>query len=214
MYVLDATTNTGVNTTAVYNFNDGFTITNTAAKAYGTGKENTVKYSNGKVYTITIPEGKAITKIAFSGYDNYAASDAYLAELGGTQYSTTQYVFPAKDASGTYTIATHTIDLASPACDALTFTVAGQQCCLIVTVYCIDKPKETVLLGDANSDGAITMADANAVVNYFLADDKTSVTNFNITNANVNGDTDETGNPTITMADANAIVNIFLGNGN
>ena len=60
-------------------------------------------------------------------------------------------------------------------------------------------------LGDANNDGNVTMADANMVVNYFLADDKSDIKNFNKKKANVNGDSD------ITMADANAIVNLFLG---
>ena len=63
-------------------------------------------------------------------------------------------------------------------------------------------------LGDVNNDGAITMADANAVVNYFLATDKPS--DFDVDNANVNGDTDNNGKPAITMADANQIVNMFL----
>ncbi len=65
------------------------------------------------------------------------------------------------------------------------------------------------LMGDVNSDGFVTMADANVVVNYFLADDATKAQmiedGFNIEAANVNGDEG------ITMADANAIVNIFLG---
>ncbi|MCR5690854.1 MAG: M6 family metalloprotease domain-containing protein [Eubacterium sp.] len=65
------------------------------------------------------------------------------------------------------------------------------------------------LMGDVNGDGYITMADANAVVNYFLADDATKAQmiegGFNAEAANVNGDEG------ITMADANAIVNIFLG---
>jgi hypothetical protein len=61
------------------------------------------------------------------------------------------------------------------------------------------------ILGDVNGDGNITMADANAVVNYFLADDKSGITNFNVNAADVNGDDG------ITMADANAIVNMFLG---
>jgi len=51
----------------------------------------------------------------------------------------------------------------------------------------------------------VTMADANAVVNYFLSADKSDIKNFNSKKANVNGD------KTITMADANAIVNMFLG---
>ena len=64
-------------------------------------------------------------------------------------------------------------------------------------------------LGDVNGDDQITMADANAVVNYFLADDtekaKRVENGFNVDAANVNGDEG------ITMADANAIVNMFLG---
>lgn len=60
------------------------------------------------------------------------------------------------------------------------------------------------ITGDANGDGQVTMADANAIVNYFLAEDKTTVT-IDATAADVNGDGD------ITMADANAVVNIYLG---
>ena len=66
------------------------------------------------------------------------------------------------------------------------------------------KYPDTFILGDVNGDGYVTMADANAVVNYFLAADKSSITNFNVSAANVNGDDG------ITMADANAIVNMFL----
>ena len=64
----------------------------------------------------------------------------------------------------------------------------------------IEKP---YILGDVNHDGVITMADANAVVNYFLATDKPS--DFDKETADVNGD------GSITMADANMIVNMFLG---
>lgn len=62
-----------------------------------------------------------------------------------------------------------------------------------------------VILGDVNGDGSITMADANMVVNYFLATDPSSIANFNVAAADVNGDN------AITMADANQIVNMFLG---
>ena len=64
-------------------------------------------------------------------------------------------------------------------------------------------------MGDANDDGYITMADANLVVNYFLAIDKSTI-NINLEAANVNDDTDDEGKPSITMADANQIVNMFL----
>ena len=62
------------------------------------------------------------------------------------------------------------------------------------------------LMGDVNGDGYITMADANMVVNYFLADETSKpAEGFNVDAADVNED------GTITMADANAIVNKFLG---
>ena len=61
------------------------------------------------------------------------------------------------------------------------------------------------LLGDVNHDGSVTMADANMVVNYFLATDKPD--GFDTTAADVNKD------GSVTMADANQIVNMFLGGG-
>ena len=57
--------------------------------------------------------------------------------------------------------------------------------------------------GDVNHDGSVTMADANMVVNYFLAANKPE--DFDTTAADVNGDGE------VTMADANQIVNMFLG---
>lgn len=137
LYELSATTNTGTNTSALYNFKDGFTITNTATKAYSTGKENTVKFSAGVTYNITIPEGLAVTKVTFYGYDNYE-TDAYISNLNGTTYDATTYVFPAKEGATMYNVA-HTIDLSSkPAVGTLPFTLGAKQCCLIITLYTVD----------------------------------------------------------------------------
>ncbi len=77
-------------------------------------------------------------------------------------------------------------------------------------IYATDElPEPDYVLGDVNGDNEITMADANAVVNYFLASDTEKAqmieNNFNVEAADVITDGD------ITMADANAIVNIFLG---
>ncbi len=137
LYELSATTNTGTNTSALYNFKDGFTITNTKAKAYSTGKENTVKFSAGVTYNITIPEGLAVTKVTFYGYDNYE-TNAYISNLNGTTYDATTYVFPAKEGTTMYNVA-HTIDLSSkPAVGTLPFTLEAKQCCLIITLYTVD----------------------------------------------------------------------------
>ena len=59
--------------------------------------------------------------------------------------------------------------------------------------------------GDVNHDGSVTMADANMVVNCFLASNKPE--DFDTTAADVNED------GSVTMADANQIVNMFLSGG-
>ncbi len=65
------------------------------------------------------------------------------------------------------------------------------------------------MLSDCNGDDAVTMADANAVVNYFLAKGTDGFVegDFDTTAADVNED------GSVTMADANQIVNMFLGAG-
>ena len=66
----------------------------------------------------------------------------------------------------------------------------------------VEMDAQPAMLGDVNGDDEVTMADANMVVNYFLAVNKPE--DFNVEAADVNGDGD------ITMADANMIVNMFL----
>ena len=73
---------------------------------------------------------------------------------------------------------------------------------------CYVFPELPCYLGDVNKDGAVTMADANAVVNYYLATEKPE--DFPLHLANVNNDYDDDGKPAVTMADANQIVNSFL----
>lgn len=65
------------------------------------------------------------------------------------------------------------------------------------------QPGHGIVPGDVNNDYSITMSDANAVVNYFLATDKPA--DFYVDGADANCDGD------ITMSDANQIVNTFLG---
>lgn len=58
--------------------------------------------------------------------------------------------------------------------------------------------------GDVNGDGRITMADANAVVDYLTQVSKPKT--FNVENADADGD------GSITMKDARKIVDLYLGN--
>lgn len=59
----------------------------------------------------------------------------------------------------------------------------------------------SVLLGDVNGDGEVTIADANAIVNYYLGETSDGIDKEA---ADVNGDGE------ITISDANAIINTFI----
>jgi len=110
-----------------WSFSNGFSITNTAGKGYGAGKDGCIKFSVGVQYTIVVPDGVSITKMTVTGYDNYDTTDGYLAEVNGATYSATDYVFPQKDTQGNYTIVSHTITFQEPVSGAITFTPAGKQ---------------------------------------------------------------------------------------
>lgn len=137
LYILSQETYDKSTSTTVWAFDNGFTVTNQKDKGYSTGSNNTVKYSSGVDFTITIPEALAVKKVTFYGYDNYDA-DSYLSKLNGTAYSATDYVFPAK-VDGVANNVTHTIDLSSnPAKGSLPFTIGKKQTCLIISLYCTD----------------------------------------------------------------------------
>lgn len=146
-YMIAASTNTGSNTGFEYNFTHNgaqFTVTNTKDKGYGEGNEdgvNGVKYSANVQYTITIPEGCSVNGIKFSGYNNYDGTDAYIGEVNGTTYESTEYVFPMKD--GNVTVKDYTIHFADPVTNSLTFTPKGKQCALAITLYITGTPAVT-----------------------------------------------------------------------
>ena len=146
-YMIAASTNTGSNTTSSYEFkSEGvtFTVTNTNGKGYGEGNEdgvNGVKYSANVQYTITIPEGCSVNGIKFSGYNNYDGTDAYIGEVNGTTYESTEYVFPMKD--GNVTVKDYTIHFADPVTNSLTFTPKGKQCVWAITLYITGTPAVT-----------------------------------------------------------------------
>lgn len=134
VYVLDNNTYAGEDkATSPWNFNNGFSITYTDnSKTYG--KESgtdLIKYSAIQ-YTINIPEGKKVTKVSFYGYDKYE-EDSYIAEVNGTEYGETDYVFPKKN-EGQPVYKTHDISLIAPAEGSMTFTLKGKQCALRVSL--------------------------------------------------------------------------------
>ena len=120
-----------------------------------------------------------------------------------------ELLFTTEDFVNTYvtTVVPTTQDFILEAdCDTIYLGRNGNTgtCLLSLTVV---RPASATIKGDVNNDGSVTMADANMVVNYFLAEDKDSISGFNKEAGDVNKDGD------ISMADANAIVNIFLGTG-
>ncbi len=127
----EESTGDGLNT---YHFNNGFTVSDAKGKGYGAGKNNTIKYS-ANAYDINIPEGKKVVKVTFTGYDNYDV-DAYIKNVNGVNYSSTDYVFPAK-VDDTYTTVSHSISFTeAPVEKKLSFSIGNKQCCLIIYVYC------------------------------------------------------------------------------
>ena len=128
-FTLSAETNTGENTTSVWNFMNGYTITNTRSKSYTTGNNSGIKYSAGVQYTINLPENVSVNKATFTGYDNYTDADAYLGEVAGVTYEATQYVFPKSKET-----VTHTIDVIPAVSDNLTFTPQVKQLVLSITL--------------------------------------------------------------------------------
>lgn len=119
------------NATGTATFSNGFTITNNNSKKYDVGSgTNYIKYSAKTQYTINIPAGIKISKMEIEGKDNYTDADAYMGEVNGTSYETTQYTFPKDQSIKSYSIA-----FDSPVENTLTFTPMVKQVILKITLY-------------------------------------------------------------------------------
>ena len=200
--------NTSTNTLDI----DGKVTVNVTADNYGVqGREYTQRVLSGTMqtyYRTTLKVGGEGSKLSVNGtakcfqtLGGFIPADGY--EV--TAPSRTAY-YGASDGVDYYTFCKLSVSFGKELSGSTTTTLTQVKGTAVV----IEKP---YILGDANGDGHITMADANLVVNYFLATDKSTI-NINIEAANVNGDVDGEGKPSITMADANQIVNMFLNNGN
>lgn len=132
----DGTHDSSQSSSGKWYFNNGFAIS--TSKGYATGKNSTIKYSRNEQFTIVIPDGMAVEKVTFNGYNNVGdnatdKSDGYIAELNGASYTTTDYVFPEDKST-----VEHTIPLSTPKTGSLTFTPKGQQLCLCITLYIVN----------------------------------------------------------------------------
>ena len=198
-YAISQSTYLNSETTTKWLFNNDISVTNENDKAYSVGKENGIKYSANVQYTIHLPEGFKAKAIIMTGYDNYAEVDAYIKECNGTSYSETAYVYPQKDASGNYTMATHQLQFDSPVEGALTITPGGKQVVWVITIEGIYG--NAGLKGDANEDGLINISDITAIINYILQNE---IGKFNVSNADFNDD------GLINITDVTNIINLIL----
>ena len=115
-----------------WTFAGGLKVNQTGTPA--TGSNGTIKYSGNKKYTITLPENVPIDQVTIYGYCNSDGNESYLAELAGKTYSSTDYIFPARDANPSSV--THTIKLDTPISNTLTFTTGGSsQACYKITMH-------------------------------------------------------------------------------
>ena len=171
---------------------------NVEADTYGmVGREYVRRLLADTIYTTTLKVGGENSKLSVKGTTRCFNTLGGFSPADG--YKVTSPSHTAFDpASNTFCRVTATSSGSGKIGTGLVLTLVPVAGAAVV----IEKP---YILGDVNGDGSITMADANMVVNYFLATDPSSIANFNVAAADVNGD------KAITMADANQIVNIFLG---
>ena len=115
-----------------WTFSGGFKMNQTGSPS--TGSDATIKYSRDKQYTLTLPTGLRIEAVTIYGYCNQDGATAYLGELGGKTFASTDYVFPARNASPSR--ATHKVTFDTPVSGTLTFTPKGDaQVCFKLTLH-------------------------------------------------------------------------------
>lgn len=115
-----------------WNFANDFSISTAKGYSTGTGGGITgIKYSRNETFTINIPDGINISDVEFTGYSN-ASTTAYLGELNGLTFGTTDYVFPANTEK---TTATHKITFANSATGTIPFKFRDNQVVMIIRLY-------------------------------------------------------------------------------
>ena len=182
-----------------WTFYGGFKINQSGTPA--TGSDATIKYSKGKTYTITLPVGMKFSAVTVYGYCNGDGNTSYLAELDGQQFTSTQYVFPARDASPNR--AKYTIDFDTPLTDKLTFTPDGDnQSCLKLTLYVYQEPVEYEP-SDVNTDGVTDVADIAKVLSIMAG--------TAIPDTSGPGTGDVNGDSKVDVADISAILTAMAG---
>lgn len=106
----------------------------------GTGYTKTLKYSKGKDYTITLPDGLTATSITFTGYTNSSDADGGIDEVQGTtctdktfpakasnasSQQTSSYTFPLNNVTGAITFSTISSSSSSQVCLVIKITATN-----------------------------------------------------------------------------------------
>jgi hypothetical protein len=149
--------------------NATFPISNSDSKTYGAGSSNyttiganTIKYSNGRTYTITVPEGVTIKSVTFSGYSN-SSSVGSIGKIQNVDVSSQKMSFACQPEK-TVAPLTYTYNLTSDivggsSANTLTFSSSGSELCLVVTLSTETKAatiNPTITLSDGNSATSFT----------------------------------------------------------
>lgn len=165
-YTIDGSTYTEANDDGTqYTFVSGeetFVMTRSSGKAieYGSKNilENSIKYSADQKFTISIPDGIAITNFIVTGYTNKDNSEGGISTIND---KTVSYTFPSRTDAQTET---HDIEM-NNVTGELSF-VSDLQCCYVITLKgtkTISSKKTTVTLDEMATVHNIPSAD-NATV--------------------------------------------------
>ncbi|MBQ5607351.1 MAG: hypothetical protein IIU87_09095 [Prevotella sp.] len=150
-YTIDGSTYKEANDDGTqYTFVSGeetFVMTRSSGKAieYGSKNilENSIKYSAGQKFTISIPDGIAITNFIVTGYTNKDNSEGGISTIND---KTVSYTFPSRTDAQTET---HNIEM-NNVTGELSF-VSDLQCCYVITLKgtkTISSKKTTVTLDE------------------------------------------------------------------
>lgn len=151
-YTLNSATATCTTQDTEWTFNNGCVITNPSSKLYATAKNSTIKYSKDVEFSIKLPDNAQISSVTFTGYGNEDNKDCYLANLNGTDFTETDYVFPDRlEENATTSMKSYTIDLPAPAVNTLTFKVGQAQAAFIINLKGV---VSTSIHGVVTSDSA------------------------------------------------------------
>lgn len=137
---------------ATWTFASGATISNADGKSKAVGLGTTLKYPNGKTFTVAAPAGSAIAAVTFTGFSNNNSTAATLAVDG----QATGCTLPAKTDGSNAVDYNHTFP--QPV-SSFTFTPSPKEACLTLTLTLAgsgsgsgdqqaDTPSTTVHIGD------------------------------------------------------------------